>query len=72
MTTTRQKGISPKLLATLLASIITFIAGWQGIDLSPEVAFAVASVIAGIAGYAVGPGDVEIVRDVATLEGRPR
>ena len=56
----KQRGISPKLIADLLTTIVSFAVTYYGIELDAEVAAAVSKAIGFLAGVIVGPGTVEV------------
>lgn len=58
---TRQKGFSPKLLADLVVSVVTFAVAYFGVELDPALSAAIAKAVGLLAGVIVGPGDVEVV-----------
>jgi hypothetical protein len=59
-TALRQHGISPKLVADLLTSIVAFAVTYFGIDLDPVLSAGIAKGVGFIAGFLVGPGTVEV------------
>jgi hypothetical protein len=54
----RQIGLSPKVLAQLLAAAVTWALGYFAIDLTPELSAAIAAVVGAIAGYQAPAGAV--------------
>jgi len=59
---TRQRGLSPKVLANFLTTLAVGAAGYFAVELSPEVSGAIAVVAGFLAGVIIGPGDVEEVK----------
>lgn len=59
---TKQKGLSPKLIADALTSIIMFVLLKYGVDVDPTTSAALAKIIGFGAGVAIGPGNVVVER----------
>lgn len=55
-----QKGISPKLLADLIVSVLTFLLTYFGVELDPTLSAAIAKLAGFAAGAIVGPGRVVV------------
>lgn len=60
MPRTTQNGVSPKLLADLIVSIVIFAAAYFGVELDPALSAAIGKAAGFIAGAIVGPGDVSV------------
>jgi len=51
--------ISPKVIANLIVTLITFAATHYAIEVDPELAAAISAVLGAVAGYIAPPGNVE-------------
>lgn len=56
----RQAGVSPKIIADALVSIVGFVLAYFAVSLDPVLAAAVAKLAGTLAAWLVGPGDVVV------------
>lgn len=57
----RQAGVSPKIVADAIVSVLGFVLTYYAIEMDPVIAAAVSKAAGTLAGWLVGPGEVVIV-----------